>query len=96
MLFRNQSARPGLRVRLEGPPSNRGGIGAQVALVYPDGRGPVREVHAGSGYWSEDALTLVLGIRGTPKAVWIRWPGGHVTETSLDPGAGSTTVRVSR
>lgn len=96
MLFRNQSARPGLRVRLEGPPSNRGGIGAQVALVYPDGRGPVREVHAGSGYWSEDALTLVLGTRGTPKAIWVRWPGGHVTETPLDPGIGSTTVRVSR
>ena len=96
MLFRNQGARPGIRVRLEGLSSNRDAIGAQVALVYADGRGPVRELQAGSGYWSEAGATLVLGVRSTPKTVWVRWPGGQVTETPIDLETGSRTIRVSR
>ena len=96
MLFRNQMARPGIRVQLEGLASNRLGIGAQIAWVYPEGRGPIREVHAGSGYWSEDGAAVVLGVRETPKAVWVRWPGGQITETPFAPINGLRTIRVSR
>src|SRR5205085_9720679 len=53
-LFHNRGAKPGLRLRVHGPPLNPDAIGAQVRLVYADRMGPVREVTAGSGYWSEN------------------------------------------
>jgi hypothetical protein len=34
-------------------------------------------VQAGSGYWSQDAASLVLGLQESPVALWIRWPGGR-------------------
>jgi len=51
-LFRNVSAKPGLRVRLRGPPGNPLAIGASLRLENDSVQGPVREIHAGSGYWS--------------------------------------------
>lgn len=92
-LFHNTGARPGLRVRLDGPAGNPDGIGAQIRVVYGDRMGPVREVHAGSGYWSENGAVQVFGLSGTPTAVWVRWPGGR-TETVPVP-AGSREVAVS-
>lgn len=61
-LYLNRSERSGLRVRLVGPTGNRDGIGTTVRLVYEDGtKGPAREVQAGSGYWSQNSATQVLG-----------------------------------
>jgi hypothetical protein len=74
-LFRNRGAKPGLRVRLRGPASNPDAIGAQARIVYGDRMGPVREIHAGSGYWSQDGAVQVFGLAATPSAVWVRWPG---------------------
>ncbi|PYK97263.1 MAG: hypothetical protein DME19_16945 [Verrucomicrobia bacterium] len=51
-LYHNVGARPGLRVRLKGPAGNPRGIGAQLRLMFGPRPGPVRELHAGSGYWS--------------------------------------------
>ena len=65
-------------------------VGAVVRLVNAAGAaGPARELHAGSGYWSQDSGTLVLGLPGgeEPTAVLVRWPGGRTTETKLPPGA---------
>jgi hypothetical protein len=87
-LFRNRTADPGLRVRLVGPPGNPNAVGAAMWLVYEDGgTGPVREVKAGSGYWSADAPVQVLGRGGTPDAVRVRWPGGRETEHSVPTNA---------
>ena len=58
-LFRNRLAQPGLRVKLSGPPGNPNGVGAAVRLVWGERQGPVREVQAGSGYWSQSSSTLV-------------------------------------
>jgi hypothetical protein len=92
-LYRNQGARRGLRVRLAGPEANPRGIGAQVRLRYADGWGPTREVQAGSGYWSVNGATQVLGLRGTPAELQIRWPGGRTTEVPIPPGAPEVTAR---
>ena len=86
-LFRNRGAKPGLRVRLRGPTSNPDGIGAQVRLVYAERMGPVREIQAGSGYWSQNGATQVLGLSGSPTAVWVRWPGGREARVPVVPGA---------
>jgi hypothetical protein len=84
-LFHNRGAKPGLRVRLDGPPSNPDAIGAQVRVVYGDKLGPVREIQAGSGYWSENGAEQVFGLSGVPTAVWVRWPGGAETRMPVQP-----------
>jgi hypothetical protein len=94
VLLHNVGARPGLRVRLEGAAEDPAGIGAVLRIRYADGFGPAREIHAGSGYWSEDGTVQVLGLRGTPRAVWVRWPGGATTETPVPPGASALTVKL--
>ncbi|MFQ5690025.1 MAG: VCBS repeat-containing protein [Gemmatimonadota bacterium] len=91
-LYRNVGAAPGIRVRLEGPAGNPWAIGAAIRLLYENGAGPVRELHAGAGYWSQDGRVQVLGRGGRTRAVWVRWPGGEVTETGLGPGAREITI----
>jgi hypothetical protein len=86
-LLRNTGATPGLRVVLRGPQGNPAGIGAAVRLYFGDLAGPIREIRAGSGWWSQDSTVPVLGIPQLPTKVWVRWPGGKVTTTALDkPG----------
>jgi len=92
-LFHNRGAKPGLRVRVQGPASNPDGVGAQVRIVYPDRMGPVREIQAGSGYWSENGAVQVFGLASTPKAVWVRWPGGAITHVPVPAGAHEVVVR---
>jgi hypothetical protein len=64
-----------------------------MRLVYPNGRGPAREVHAGSGYWSTDGAVQVLGKSAEPTALWVRWPGGKETTSPLPAGAREVTVQ---
>ncbi len=93
-LFRNAGAVPGLRVRLVGPPGNPTTVGAQMRLRYGDRAGPVREVQAGSGYWSQNGAVQVLGRAGEPTALSVRWPGGREHVVPLAPGQVEVTVRV--
>jgi enediyne biosynthesis protein E4 len=82
-LYHNERAKPGLRVRLEGPPANPYGVGATVWLSFGPQNGPARELHGGSGYCSQDTLVPVLGTPALPTAINVRWPGGRVTKTDL-------------
>ena len=92
-LFHNERARPGLRVRLTGSTGNPSGIGATVSLKFGSRTGPVREIHGGSGYWSQDSAVVVLATPENPGSIVVRWPGGKVT-TSAVP-AGSREINVS-
>lgn len=94
-LFRNVGAKPGLRLRLAGPPGNPCAIGARVQLRCGTHTGPAREVRAGSGYWSQDSLTLVLGTPAPPTAVQVHWPGGQITESPLPPNAKEVLVHTT-
>src|SRR5437016_6885497 len=60
-LFHNTRAKPGLRVRLKGPSGNRAGVGAQIGLHSDGEAAPVREVHAGWGYWTQESVVQVMG-----------------------------------
>ena len=82
-LLHNERAVPGLRVRLRGPAGNSGGIGA----VLRWGNGPARELHAGSGYWSQDSAVAVLARPAVVGRLSVRWPGGRVTVSEVPPGA---------
>jgi enediyne biosynthesis protein E4 len=91
-LFRNVSGQAGLRVRLVGPPGNPDGIGAQVRLIFGEQAGAVREIHAGSGYLSQDSNVVVLSTPQNASAIWVRWPGGKVNTSSLGGKAGEISV----
>lgn len=83
LLYRNRGAKQGLRVRLQGLPSNPDAVGAQVRVVYGERMGPVREVQAGSGYWSQNGAVQVMGLSSPATAIWVRWPGGKETRVAL-------------
>jgi enediyne biosynthesis protein E4 len=87
-LYRNVSARPGVLVVLEGPRDNPEAVGAAIRVEYADGSmGPIREVQAGSGYWSRNGSAQVMGLDGEPAAVRVSWPGGTRTRTEVNgPG----------
>ena len=82
-LFENRGATPGLRVRVVGGAKNPHGVGTQMRLVYADGMGPVREVQAGAGYFSQNGVVQVFGRRTTPTALWVRWPSGREERVAL-------------
>jgi enediyne biosynthesis protein E4 len=88
-LFHNDKARPGLRVRLKGPAGNAVGIGAQIRLQSGQVKSALREVQAGSGYWSQNSavqiITLLEGQK--PSAISILWPGGKKTESPIPADA---------
>jgi hypothetical protein len=86
-LFRNLHAKPGLRVRLKGPPGNPLAVGAQIRMGEEGKWGPTREIHAGAGYLSQDAATQVMASPQPAKLAWVRWPGGRVTQTPCESGA---------
>jgi hypothetical protein len=91
-LFRNTSAKPGLRVRLVGPPGNPAGLGAVLQLRFGQRWGAAREVHGGSGYWSQDSAASVLGTPETPTAIKVLWPGGKITTAELPAPATEVTI----
>lgn len=86
-LFRNVRARPGLTVRLKGPPGNPHGIGGVVRLAFGSDWGPARELRGGGGYWSHDSLAPVLAMPSVPTRIQARWPGGASTTAPLPAGA---------
>ena len=93
-LFRNEHGAPGVRVRLDGGAQNPLGIGAQLRVMAKGKAGPVREVRAGSGYWSMDGAVTVLPRVAGADAIWIRWPGGDVQTLQL--AAGIKELRIKR
>lgn len=86
-LFQNQTRRAGLRVRIKGPAANPEGFGVQLRLVSNGRLGPVREIHAGSGYWSQDGAVQVLASATAPTAIEIRWPWGKNFRSAIPDGA---------
>ena len=82
-LFRNVGGKAGLRVRLKGPPRNADGIGAQMRLQFGERASPLREVHGGSGYWSQDSAVQVIATPESPTQIWVRWPGGKTTTSAV-------------
>jgi enediyne biosynthesis protein E4 len=92
-ILRNAGAQPGLRVRLSGPTGNPSGIGATLRLRFGERLGPGREIHAGSGYWSQDGAVQVMAAPERPTQLSVRWPGGKTTLAEIPPGAREILVR---
>jgi hypothetical protein len=92
-LFRNRTAKPGLRVRLKGPAGNPFGYGAQLRVKRGEQWGPVREIHGGAGYRSQDSPVQVLALSDDARQISVRWPGGKTV--TVDIPAGSTEIQIS-
>ncbi|MEW5919052.1 MAG: CRTAC1 family protein, partial [Gemmatimonadota bacterium] len=86
-LFRNVRGAAGIRVRLDGGAQNPLGIGAQLRVTAGGQGGPVREVRAGTGYWSMDGVASVLARPLNADSLWVRWPGGKVQTVAIPVGA---------
>ena len=82
-LFRNVSGRAGLRVRLSGPPGNPDALGTALRPVLGQALGPLREVQAGSGHFSQSSFEQVIASVPRPTALWIRWPGGKTLQVEV-------------
>jgi hypothetical protein len=91
-LYQNVGAKPGLRVRISGPPGNPDGVGVTLRLVFGGRMGAAREIHGGSGYWSEDSVVQVMGCPEPPTQIWVRWPGGKTTTSNIPAGAKEIVV----
>jgi hypothetical protein len=93
VLYRNKRAQPGLRVRLRGSPGNPNAVGSVLRLQFKRGYGPAHEIHAGSGYWSQDSAVSVLGGIESAVALEVRWPGGKVTAAPIPAGARTVLIQ---
>jgi len=94
-LYRNARGVPGLRVRLRGPTGNPRGIGAAITVRIGGRVAAIREVKAGSGYWSQDSAVQVIPSLPPPATLSVRWPGGRETTVSLPARAIEVEVDIS-
>lgn len=92
VLLENAGGRPGIRLRLVDAGENPGAVGAQVRLYFGNRGGPVREIHAGGGYWSQDSAEQIFGAPEPPGSVWVRWPGGRTNSFAIPQGARALKV----
>jgi len=80
-------------VRLAGPPGNPNAIGAAMRVIKNGKPLPMREIHAGSGYFSQDSLVQVFPFPASE--LWVRWPGGKITLTQIPEGIREMVVDAS-
>jgi hypothetical protein len=93
-LYRNALGKPGIRVRLIGSLGNPDAVGAVIRLVYGETKGPAREIHAGSGFMSQDGMVQVMGFVTQPSAVWVRWPNGDESTTVVGTAVSEVAIRM--
>ena len=96
VLYHNERARPGLRVRLQGQPGNPLAAGAVLRVLSAAGAAsPAREIHAGSGYCSQESAVQILALPAGPARLQVRWPGGKTTLTDIPANARKITVTMA-
>lgn len=95
-LFHNVGARPGLRVRVQGPERNPTGVGSGLRLEADGKKGPVREVQAGSGYWSQNGAVQVMAVGGNqaPTSIWVQGTGAKAFSAPIPQGAKEVQVNL--
>lgn len=76
--YRNRNATPGTRIILNGEKGNVRAIGAKVRAVdRKQKRSRVMELHAGSGFQSQETTSLILAKRDEGwESIEVQWPGG--------------------
>jgi len=78
-LYLNTAKMRGISVHLIGPDNNRDAVGSGIRLVYKnEKKGPLSEIQAGSGYWSQNSYTQIMGLNKTAqlKGIEVTWFNG--------------------
>jgi hypothetical protein len=89
----NQSAGHWLILRLVGP-GGTGAVGARVTIHFADGRAMAHEVYAGSGYLSQSAGEIYVGMGDAgPRRAEIVWPSGPRQSVDLDGKTGRLILK---
>ncbi len=84
-LFENQEAPGGHQLRLRGPEGNRAAIGTRVRRLSANGsEGPLREIVAGSGYWSQNSSVTCWPVSNAGSTLEIQWPDQSRTQVVLE------------
>lgn len=91
-LFLNRGAKPGLRLRLIGPPGNPDALGATARARTANGIGPSHELHAGSGYWSLDSAVCVITAEEPILSLILRFPWRAPIEVKAPSGAAELRI----
>ena len=63
-----------------------------LRLGFGERWGAAREIHAGSGYWSQDSAVQVMATLQAPTRIQIRWPGGKSVTGNVPDQAKEITV----
>lgn len=94
VVLENLSGRPGVKVLLQGVAENPAAVGAKMRIRSTGGFGPLFEVRAGHGFWSQDSVSQVLTapIGEKAKAVHVKWPEGGESETVLEEGVRTVVI----
>ncbi len=98
-LYLNRTGKSGYRITLSGPVGNKNGIGSAIRLVYSDGeKGPVREIQSGSGYWSQNSFTQVMGVKEGKEVsgIEVRWFDGHLQTVNVSGEPEEVLIEYSR
>ena len=89
----NRSPRNWLTLRLVGA-NGTPAIGARVIMSFADGRTSAHELSAGSGYLSQSAAEVSIGLGGAaPQRAEIHWPGGRVQTVRLQGKSGRQMLK---
>ena len=94
LLFRNKGVADhnSISVKLTGSTANPTGVGARIIVTHADGSTTTREIHAGSGYLSQDSATQIFGLgTGQVATVRVEWPDGTIS-AHLRASAGEMLV----
>ena len=67
----------------------------ELSKMFGRRSGTVREIHAGSGYWSQDSVVQVMGRDDIPARIDVLWPGGKTTSASVPQSAREIEVDAS-
>jgi hypothetical protein len=95
-LYQNERAELGLRVRLQGPANNPQAVGALLRPGFANNKlGPAREIHAGSGWLSQDSAVQVFSSRQKIESISVQWPGGNSTLSIVPTGANEVEIERS-
>jgi hypothetical protein len=94
-LLQNTGTKAGIRVHLIGPQGNPRGIGAKIRLEGESGAGPIREIQAGSGYWSNNSSIQILGSPQEYQQIIVTWPDGSTTKRKIESQDTETIIRYS-
>jgi hypothetical protein len=91
-LYRNRHGRQGLRVRLSGASGNPDAFGAVLRPRYGETVGVARQIHGGSGYWSQNSAVQIFGGSRRPTHIDVRWPNGQSSETKVPADNSEITI----